>query len=105
MIGRLSSASPQRLPAQVLQAAGRYNFCMAVLEHEIATFEENRKDLEASSMGKWVLVFDHSIIGTFDSFEDAADHAVGRFGAGPYLIRQVGTSSVTLPASVLYSGR
>jgi hypothetical protein len=27
---------------------------------------------------------------------------VGKFGAGPYLIRQIGAPPVTLPASVMY---
>ncbi|MGH7867125.1 MAG: hypothetical protein ACREP9_05670 [Candidatus Dormibacteraceae bacterium] len=75
---------------------------MATLDREIAVFEENRSSLEADSMGKWVLIHDSSVIGTFDSFEEAAERAVSEFGQGPYLIRQIGVSSVTLPASVLY---
>lgn len=75
---------------------------MGTLEKEIATFEEHQSTLEASSMGKWALVHNADVIGTFDSFEDAANRAVEEFGAGPYLIRQVGTLSVTLPASVMF---
>jgi hypothetical protein len=75
---------------------------MAPLEREIALFEARRNSLEASAMGKWVLIHDEDVIGTFESFEAAAERAVEEFGAGPYLIRQVGVSSVALPASVVY---
>ena len=72
------------------------------LKRDIAAFEEAQNDLEAAAMGKWVLVHDAVVIDTFDTFEAAAERAVGDFGAGPYLIRQVGSSSVSLPASVMY---
>jgi hypothetical protein len=75
---------------------------MAELKHELAAYQRMQADLESSSLGKWALVHDEKLIGTFDTFEVAAKEAVRRFGRGPYLIRQVGASSVTLPASVLY---
>jgi hypothetical protein len=59
------------------------------LDDEIAFFETQRATLEAREMGKWVLVHELKVEGVFDSFEEAADQAVTRFGAGPYLIRQV----------------
>jgi hypothetical protein len=61
-----------------------------------------RDELEAHFMGKWVVVRDGQVSGTFDSFDTAASFAVGQFGRGPYLIRQVGAPPVTLPASVAY---
>lgn len=72
------------------------------LDRDIAAFEENRNRLEASSMAQWVLIHDATVVGTFDSFEAAADQAVEQFGEGPFLIRQVGSSGVALPASVMY---
>jgi hypothetical protein len=75
---------------------------MSPLEQEIATFENARAELEASAMGKWVLIHDSELIGTFDSFDAAANRAVEEFGQGPYLIRQVGATALTLPASVLF---
>ena len=75
---------------------------MADLDTEIAAYERLRPDLEAHSMGKWVLVHDGALVGTYGSFDDAAKDAVSKFGRGPYLIRQVGASAVTLPASVAY---
>lgn len=75
---------------------------MADLDMELAAFEKMRTDLEAHKMGRWVLIHNGALIGDFDSFDDAAKDAVAKFGRGPYLIRQVGASSITLPASAAY---
>lgn len=75
---------------------------MAKLKEEIAAYEEMRDDLELDHFGKWVIVHDRELAGTYDSFELAAEDAVKRFGRGPYLMRKVGASPITLPASMLY---
>jgi hypothetical protein len=75
---------------------------MADVKTDIAAFAKMQEELEEKHMGKWVLFHDESFIAVFDSFEDAAKNAINRFGRGPYLIRQVGASSVTLPASVMF---
>lgn len=75
---------------------------MPDIDDELAAYEKMREDLELHHMGKWVLVHEGKLIGTFDKFEDAASLAVARFGRGPYLIRQVGAPPVVLPASVAY---
>ena len=75
---------------------------MADLETEITAYDSMRQRLEIEHMGKWVLVHDRELIGVYDSFDAAAGDAVKRFGAGPYLIRQVGAPPITLPASVMY---
>lgn len=75
---------------------------MAELKVEIAAYERLQADLEASHLGKWVLVHDEKPQGFFETFEQAAAEAVTNFGRGPYLIRQIGAPSVTLPASVMY---
>ena len=69
------------------------------LDDNIAAYETMAKELEANSIGKWVLVQDRRLIAEYESFEAAAEDAVRRFGRGPYLIRQVGAPPVTLPAS------
>jgi hypothetical protein len=76
---------------------------MANLTDEIKAYETARADLEARFLGRWVLFHERQLVDTFDCFENAADNAVRRFGRGPYLIRQVGAGSVTLPVSVLYN--
>lgn len=75
---------------------------MAELKDEIAAYEKMRADLEAAHLGKFVVVHDRAVIGTYDSFDAAAREAVHRFGRGPYLIRQIGAPPITLPASVMY---
>ena len=72
------------------------------LKKEIAAYKKMRGDLETEHLGKWALVHDGKLIGTYESFEKAADVAVQRFGRGPYLIREIGAPPTTLPASVLY---
>jgi hypothetical protein len=75
---------------------------VADIDKELAVYERIRQDLEAHHMGEWALVHDEQLVGTYGSFDDAAKEAVAKFGRGPYLIRQVGAQSITLPASVAY---
>jgi hypothetical protein len=75
---------------------------MGDIDKDIAKYENLRARLEAKSMGKWVLIHDAQLISIHDTFEATAESAVGQFGQGPYLIRQVGAPPVTLPASVMF---
>lgn len=75
---------------------------MSTLTGEIAAYERMRGELETDHLGKWAVVHHEVLAGLFDTFEQAASHAVERFGRGPYLIREIGAPPVTLPASVLY---
>ena len=75
---------------------------MAKLSMEIAAYERMRDTLETDHLNEWIVVHGEKLVGTYDSFEAAAEDAVERFGRGPYLIRRVGAPPVTLPASVLY---
>lgn len=73
------------------------------LDKELGAYEQMRQSLETHHMGKWVVVHDEDLISTYDSFESAANDAVARFGRGPYLIKQVGAPSISLPASIVYA--
>lgn len=75
---------------------------MPDIDDEIAAYEKLREDLELHHMGEWVVMREGNLVGTYDSFDSAANDAVSRFGRGPYLIRQVGAPPITLPASVMY---
>ena len=75
---------------------------MAALSKGIAAYKRMRDVVEADHFGKWVLVHDEQLVGSFNSFEAAAEVAIEQFGRGPYLIRQVGAPPFTLPASLLY---
>ena len=72
------------------------------LSEQIATYEEMRTFLETDHLGKWVVVHGQRLIDTYDTFQNAAQDAIRRFGRGPYLIRQVGAPPARLPASILY---
>ena len=76
---------------------------MSVLDAEIQAYNQMLESLEADHMGEWVVIHDGKLIGTYQSFDDAACDAVQKFGNGPYLIRRVGVGELTLPASVMYS--
>ena len=75
---------------------------MADLALEIAAYKRMQRQLEAEHSGEWVLVHDEELVDLFATFEEAADVATQRFGRGPYLIREIGSGPVTLPASVVY---
>jgi len=75
---------------------------MSDLKQDIATYERLRSELEAAHMGKWALVHEDHLVGVYDTFDLAAADAVKQFGRGPYLIRQIGSPPVSLPASVMY---
>ena len=72
------------------------------LNDNIKAYEKMQSKLEAEKLHCWVVFHDEKLVGTYDDFQTAADHAVRKFGRGPYLIRQVGTRPMHLPASVLY---
>ncbi len=62
-----------------------------------------RDCLEREHLHKWVIIYGEELSGTYDDFQDAAADATRRYGRGPYLIRQVGYTLATLPASVMFS--
>ena len=71
------------------------------LQDEIAAYERMQASLETEHNGSWVVIRDQQLQGVFDHFEAAAEDAVRRFGRGPYLIREVGSGPVVLPASTM----
>ena len=73
---------------------------MTTLSNQITAYEGMRDALETGYFGKWVVFHDGKLVGAHESFQDAAEEAVRRFGRGPYLIRQVGGPPFRLPARV-----
>ena len=59
---------------------------MTTLSTQIAAYEEMRDVLETDHFGKWVVFYGGDLVDTYESFEEAAEDAVRRFGRGPYLI-------------------
>jgi hypothetical protein len=75
---------------------------MDELDFEIASYDLMKNELESQHMGKWVVFYNRSLAGIYDSFDKAAADAAARFGRGPYLIREIGEDALTLPPSIMY---
>jgi len=79
------------------------NMTENVLQEEKATYERLKPDLFAHHLGKFIVIHKGELVGTFDTFQVAAQVAVANFGVGPYLIRQViEQEPIPMPASVAY---
>jgi hypothetical protein len=77
---------------------------MSILGQDIAAFDRMRASLEAEHDKQWVVIHRGEFIATFPDFEAAAAAAVERFGAGPYLIRQIGApAAVQLPGGMIFT--
>ena len=85
-----------------MEAAIREGLNMITLSEQIGVYEAMRDTLEADNVGGWVIIYGGEFIGAYDSFEEAADWAVRRYGRGPSLIRQAGVPPMPLPTSVVY---
>jgi hypothetical protein len=68
-----------------------------VLDTELKTYEQNRERLLEESEGKYVLIHDNRILGTFESEMDAINAGYERLGNVPFLVKQV--VRVEVPAS------
>ena len=62
----------------------------AALRRNMAAYETMRAELERDCMGKWVIIYECELAGTYDTETEALQDAPRRFGWGPYHIRQVG---------------
>ena len=61
----------------------------AELDTELRFFERNRAEWLKSAPGKWALVKGESLVGTFDSAENAYVEGVRRFGNVSFLVKQI----------------
>jgi hypothetical protein len=73
-----------------------------VLEREFATLERERPHLEREHSGKYVLIHDDEIAGTYDDFAKAAEEGLRRFGSVPFLIRKIGAPDPSLSPAIIY---
>lgn len=76
---------------------------MSVLRNDIAAFDRMGAELLKKHKGQWALFQGGEFVGAYDDFEAAATVAVDRFGAGPYLIRQVGARPIQLPGGMVFT--
>lgn len=60
-----------------------------VLHKELRTFETRLPELLGTSAGKWVLIHDDDLIGTFESRNDAINQGYQTLGNVPFLVKEV----------------
>ena len=60
-----------------------------VLSQELATFEKHKNELLAQSEGKYVLIYQTEVVGTYSSEVDAITEGYQRFGNVPLLVKRV----------------
>ena len=75
---------------------------MNALRDDIAAYERARPRLEAEHGGEWAVFHCGDFVGVYSAFEEAASDAVERFGAGPYLIRQIGVEAIQLSSAMIF---
>lgn len=75
-----------------------------MLEKERKYFSEHHADLMSRYPGKFVLIKDEEIIGTFDTIENALAEGARRFGLEAFLVRQITATEekeINIPALTL----
>jgi hypothetical protein len=60
-----------------------------MLEKETKTFEQKLPNLIKTDMGKFVLIKDEQIIGTFDAILDALKSGYDKFKNQPFFVKQI----------------
>ena len=60
-----------------------------ILEAELKTYEQEREHLLDSEEGKFVLIKDETIVGLFDTWDEARQAGLQRYLLKPFLVHQV----------------
>ena len=75
----------------------------AELKRNIQAFEAMSDELNREHAHEHVVFYEGEFTGAYPTFHEAAESAVEQFGAGPYLIREVGAHrAMPMPASIAY---
>jgi hypothetical protein len=69
----------------------------SVLQRELETFERVKDQLLAHSEGKFVLIHDDDVLGTYNDEKDAIADGYRRLGNVPFLVRLI--TEVEVPAN------
>lgn len=60
-----------------------------MLEKEVITFEQKLPELVKTDMGKYVLIKEEQVIGTFAAIIDALKSGYEKFKDEPFFVRQI----------------
>ena len=74
------------------------------LDRELAFFRAHLAEWLASYLGKFALVRDEALVGTFDTAEAAYQVGVAQFGTEPFLVRKILASEAPAQAPALFTG-
>lgn len=66
------------------------------LDEEVKYFEQRRLELLATASGKYALIKNSDLIGTFDSENEAVGVGYRRFGNQPFLVKHVAEADLPL---------
>lgn len=58
------------------------------LHRELKTYADHLPEL-ANETGKFVLIHDGDVAGTFDTYEDALKVGYGKFKLAPFMVKQI----------------
>jgi len=72
------------------------------LEREIYAYESRQAELERDQCGKFVLFHKDDLVGLFEDFTSAVNHAIKLYGRGPYLIRKIGAPTILDPTTSIH---
>jgi hypothetical protein len=67
------------------------------LKTELETYEKHKNELLGTARGKFVLIHDEEIVGTYESQMDATAEGYRRFGNVPFLVKQI--MEIEVPAT------
>jgi hypothetical protein len=74
------------------------------LEAELQYFEANRAELVRNHLGKFAVIKGDALIGAYDTAQAAYEAGVTKFGAHPFLMKQVLPTDPVAHAPALYTG-
>jgi hypothetical protein len=60
-----------------------------LLERELKKYKQIRRDLLQRAPEKFALIHENVLVGTFDSYSDAAREGYSRFGNVPFLVKEI----------------
>jgi hypothetical protein len=75
------------------------------LEKELNYFQQHKAELLAHDAGKFALIHDSDLVGTFSSFKEAFEEGAKRFGTKPFLVQHIADQPDQIQYPALVVGR
>ena len=72
-----------------------------ILEVESQFYESKREEYVEEFPDRFLLIYGAELIGDYETFSDATDEGVRRFGPGPFLVRKSGEDELVLTTFTL----